>query len=87
MQQIAAMREAGPLGTAFRSEAQYKVRSALRKMEPEDDTEAFLAIFERTAVRESLPVTQWAEVVSNFLTGDAQKAFIDLSRDNALDCG
>ncbi|XP_073422087.1 uncharacterized protein [Dendrobates tinctorius] len=87
LQQIAAVREAPSCSTMYQLEARYKVQSALRKMLPENDMEAFLTIFERTAEQKSLLVTQWAEVVSPFLTGDAQKACLDLIRDEALDYG
>ena len=90
-QQLATMQESMrvlqqqtvPGGTAILPAARDKVRSALRKMGPEDDIEAFSMVFERTAEQERLPAEQWAEVVAPFLVGDAQKAYFDLSQEEA----
>ena len=57
--------------------------SRLTKLGPEDDVEAYLEVFERTAQRESWPEEQWAHILSPFLTGPAQQASQDLSTEDA----
>ena len=57
--------------------------SRLTKLGPEDDVEAYLEVFERTARRESWPEEQWAHILSPFLTGPAQQASQDLSAETA----
>ena len=57
--------------------------SRLTKLGPEDDVEAYLEIFERTARRENWPEDQWAHLLSPFLTGPAQQAGQDLSAEAA----
>ena len=57
--------------------------SRLTKLGPEDDVEAYLEVFERTAQREGWPEEQWAHIVAPFLTGPAQQASQDLPADVA----
>ncbi|KAG8538733.1 hypothetical protein GDO81_022156 [Engystomops pustulosus] len=85
LQQIKALRETPTVVTQLQPAARERVRTALRKLTAEDDVEAFLAVFERTAEREGLQHDQWAEVVAPFLTGDALKAYFDLTQEDALD--
>lgn len=42
------------------------------------DVEAYLHAFETTATRERWPEGQWAKILSPFLSGESQKAFLDL---------
>ena len=42
------------------------------KMGPDDDIEACLEIFERTAARERWPADQWGYILTPFLTGRAE---------------
>ena len=57
--------------------------SRLTKLGPDDDVEAYLEVFERTARRESWPEDQWAHILSLFLTGPAQQASKDLPPEHA----
>ena len=57
--------------------------SRLTKLGPDDDVEAYLEVFERTARRESWPEDQWAHILSLFLTGPAQQASKDLPPERA----
>ncbi|KAK0131574.1 hypothetical protein N1851_033750 [Merluccius polli] len=55
--------------------------SRLTKLGPDDDVEAYLEVFERTARRESWPEDQRAHIL--FLTGPAQQASQDISAETA----
>ena len=57
--------------------------SRLTKLGPDDDVEAYLEFFERTARRENWPEDQWAHILSPYLTGPAQQASQDLSPERA----
>ena len=45
----------------------------------DSDVETYIALFDRTAVREKWPRTEWANNLMPFLTGEAQKACRNLS--------
>lgn len=54
-------------------------------MTMEDDVEAFLETFERTAKWEGWPQGDWADVLAPLLTGAAQLAYHALELDEAHD--
>ena len=62
-----------------------KPRELLTKLAPTDDIEAFLELFERTAVRERWPAADWGNIVAPYLTGEAQRVCRDLSIPDAAD--
>ena len=53
--------------------------SRLTKLGPDDDVEAYLEVFERTARRESWQEDRWAHILPPSLTGPAQQASQDLA--------
>ncbi|KAJ7987881.1 hypothetical protein DPEC_G00331190 [Dallia pectoralis] len=55
-----------------------KVSSLIPRLTKEDDIEAYLTAFERTARREAWPVAEWAGLIAPQLTGPAQAAYLDL---------
>ena len=57
----------------------------LTKLTPEDDVEAYLELFERTAVRERWPAAEWGNAIAPYLTGEAQRVCRDLSIADAAD--
>ena len=57
----------------------------LTKQSTDDDIEAYLELFERTAIRERWPAADWAGIVAPFLTGEAQRACRDLAAADARD--
>ena len=57
--------------------------SRLTKLGPDDEVEAYLEVFERTARRESWLEDLWTHILSPFLTGPAQLASQGLASDCA----
>ena len=57
----------------------------LTKLTPEDDVEAYLELFERTAARERWPVAEWGSILSSFLSGEAQRVCHELPLADARD--
>ena len=51
----------------------------LTKLTPDDEIDAYLELFERTAQWQQWPREEWGAILSPFLTGEAQKACRDLS--------
>ena len=57
----------------------------LTKLTPEDDVEAYLELFERTALRERWPPAEWGHAIAPYLTGEAQRVCRDLTTADAAD--
>lgn len=57
----------------------------LTKLGPEDDVEAFLKTFERTAEMAKWPKEQWSFILGPYLTGEAQTALQALPKGEAAD--
>ena len=74
-----------------REEPRVKPRAAahaiLPRLSKEDDIEAFLMTFERTATLEEWLPTEWASALAPLLTGVAQEAYFDLDSREAADYG
>ena len=49
----------------------------LPRLSKEDDIEAFIMTFERTATLEEWPPTEWASALATVLIGIAQEAYYD----------
>uniref|UniRef100_A0A4W5Q6E8 SCAN box domain-containing protein n=1 Tax=Hucho hucho TaxID=62062 RepID=A0A4W5Q6E8_9TELE len=64
---------------------QRRANHFLQKMTKQDDLEAYLTTFERTAEREKWPKEEWAGLLAPYLPGDAQKAYFDLELKDAQD--
>lgn len=74
-----------------REEPRVKPRAAahaiLPRLSKEDDIEAFLMTFERTATLEEWPPTEWASALAPLLTRVAQEAYFDLDSREVADYG
>ena len=57
--------------------------SRLTKLGKDDDVEAYLEVFERTAQRERWPSDQWNHILAPLLTASAQQASQDLTPEQA----
>ncbi len=57
----------------------------LTKQTPDDYGEAYLEVFERTAIREKWPEDELGALLAPFLTGEAQRACQDLPAKDAAD--
>ena len=68
---------------ARRPEPRRAPRDVLTKLTGDEDVEAFLEIFERTAQGERWPPEEWGRIIAPFLTGEAQRAYRDLSSADA----
>ncbi|XP_072772650.1 uncharacterized protein [Nerophis lumbriciformis] len=70
------------LSALLKSQAELQV---LTKLSGEDDVEAYLELFERTAARKKWPVAEWGSILAPFLTGEAQRVCSDLALADAQD--
>ena len=60
------------------------INNLIPRLSREDDIEAYLVAFERTARREGWPGDEWVGLIAPLLTGPAQAAYYDLCEDADL---
>ncbi|XP_028652029.1 uncharacterized protein LOC114647585 [Erpetoichthys calabaricus] len=83
--QLAEMEAPLAVAEVGKPEAAVPLPPPLLTLSEEDDIESYMLIFERTATLNLWPKTEWAYILAPYLKGDAQRAYCNLSEEEAAD--
>ncbi|XP_039605860.1 uncharacterized protein LOC120526779 [Polypterus senegalus] len=83
--QLAKMEARLAVAEVGKPEAALPLPAPLLTLSEEDDIESYMLIFERTTTHNLWPKTEWTYILAPYLKGDAQRAYCNLSEEEAAD--